>query len=65
MEQRYDNRLNRYTPSCWRDLVKSAEERAEECLGIVQQVTIRAALYRTVLYCDMLFCNVPYPLGTA
>ena len=45
--------------------MKSAEERAEECLGIVQQVTISVFLYRSVLHCTIQFCKVSYPLSAA
>jgi hypothetical protein len=38
MAARYDPRLGRDTPDCWKGLVKTVKDRAEDCLDMIKQV---------------------------
>jgi hypothetical protein len=38
MSARYDQRLGRDTPDCWKGLVKTVKDRAEDCLDMIKQV---------------------------
>ena len=52
---RYDNRAGRDTPSCWLKLVKSIDDRATDCLNMVEQVIEQKYMKVFFLFLTFLF----------